>query len=138
MIRDNLEPALRDCYPDIPFTFAVGSKPFARASCPCAELGDLEIYDDGNEATVALTKIFHSHFRPQPKMSAAARDAWVANAVLEFLDALVTDRVLLYCLPDRRKVGSEIHEEPIDRSKPVPYTKQYECFVWSGPVAREL
>ena len=136
MIRDSLASALRERFPDVAFTFLDAPQPFARLTCPCTELGDLEIYDDGDEATVALTKITHSHFNPYSKMPDADRDAWVTDAVLDYLDALFDDRLLVYCSPDRRQAGSQRHDTPIDRSKPVAGTEQYDCYVWSGPVAR--
>ena len=136
MIRDSLVPALRERYPDVAFTFLDTAQPFARVACPCSDLGDLEIYDDGDEATVAITKITHSHFNPYSKMPDDPRDAWVTDAVLDYLDALFSDRLLLYSTPDRRQAGSQHHETPIDRSQPVVGTEQYDCYVWSGPVAR--
>ena len=81
MIRDLLEPALRDQFPHIAFMFLDTSQPFARVVCHCADLGDLEIYDDVDEATVALTKITHSHFNPYSKMPDGDRDAWVTDNV---------------------------------------------------------
>lgn len=136
MIRDSLAPALRKRYPEVGFAFLESPHPFARVSCPCSALGDLEIYDDGDEATVALTKITHSHFNPYSKMPDGERDAWVTEAVLDFLDALFADRLLVYCASDRSQAGSQFHETPIDRSMPVAGVEQYECYVWSGPVAR--
>ncbi len=137
MIRDSLIPALRERFPEITFSFLDTAQPFARLTCPCTDIGDLEIYDDGDEATVALTKITHSHFNPYSKMPDDARDAWITDAVLDYLDALFADRLLLYCSPDRRQAGSQHHDAPIDRAQSVPGTEQYDCYVWSGPVARD-
>ena len=115
MIRDSLAPSLRERFPDVPLTYRDASQPFARLTCPCTELGDLEIHDDGDEATVSLTKITHNHFNPYKQMPDADRDAWVTDAVLDPLDALFDDRLRVYCSPDRRQAGSQRHDTPIDR-----------------------
>jgi hypothetical protein len=135
MIRDSLIPALRQRYPSVKFTFFDSPQPFARVASHHGDIGDLEIYDDGDEATVAITQITHGHFNPYQKMPESERDKWIAEAVIEFLDALFDDRVLFYRSPDRRGGGWQIHNEKIDRSRPVPGTEHYECFVWSGSVA---
>ena len=136
MIRDLLIPALQERYPYIPFAFQNSPQPFARARCQCTELGELEIHDDEEEATVVLTRITHSHFNPYTKMTQASRDAWVTATVLDHLDALFSDRLLLYFLSsDRHQCGSIRYEDPIDRLSPVPNMEQYKSYVWSGPVA---
>ena len=135
MIRDSLIPALRQRYPGVAFTFFDSPQPFARVASGDGEIGDLEIYDDGDEATVALTQVTHGHFNPYKRMPDRDRNSWVTEAVIEFLDALFDDRVLFYRMPGRRGGGWQIHHEKIDRSQPVPGTEHYECFVWSGSVA---
>lgn len=135
MIRDSLTSALQQRFPDVGFVFSYASQPFARLSPSCAELGDLEIYDDGDEATVSIREITHTHFNPYQQMPEDDRDQWIADAVVEFLDALFADRILLYRTPDRRSGGFRRHDSPVDRSRPVAGMEQYRCFVWSGPVA---
>lgn len=135
MIRDRLAPAIRERFPEVAFTFVDSKQPFARVVCPCSELGELEIYDDGDEATIVLTKVTHCHVNPYSKMPSSERDAWITESVLDFLTALFEDRMLVYCSSDRLQSGSHRYETPIDRSRPVVGTEQYDCFVWSGPVA---
>lgn len=136
MIRDSLVPARKQRYPNVAFSFFDTPQPFARVASGHSDIGDLEIFDDGDEATVAITEITHSHFNPYKNMPERDRDEWVTNSVIEFLDALFGDRVLLYRTTDRRQGGWQLRDEKIDRSPPVPGTEQYECFVWSGAVAR--
>ena len=135
MIRDSLIRAIQQRFPDIAFSYFDATQPCARVSPNCEDIGDLEIYDDGNEATVSIREITHTHFNPYKKMPEHDRDQWIADAVIDFLVALFTDRILLYRSEDRRQGGFQCHDSPIDRSLPVPGTEQYQCFVWSGPVA---
>ena len=135
MIRDSLMPALKPHFPHIAFEFLDSSQPFARVTPSHEGIGDLEIYDDGDEATVVITQVTHGHFNPYEKMPDAERDKWIVEAVIEFLNALFDDRVLLYRTPGQRSGGWQVHNERIDRSRPVPGTEHYECFVWSGAVA---
>lgn len=136
MIRDNLLPILRERFPGLGFTFQANGEPFAKAPCPCAALGGLEIYDDGDEATVSLTKFTHSHFNPNRRMTETERDAWVSESVVNYLEALFGDRLLLFRSPVSLQGGSQHYHEQIDASSPVIGMEAYECFVWSGPVPR--
>lgn len=79
-----------------------------------------------------LTPITHGHFNPCKRMAERDRDSRVTEAVIEFLDALFDGRVLVYRSPDRRGGGWQLPNDKIDRSRPVPGTEHYECFVWSG------
>lgn len=135
MLSASLIDALKLRFPDIPFVFDRSSQPFARLEPDCEEVGVLEIYDDGDEATVSIREISHTHFNPYQVMPNHDRNTWIADAVIDFLAALFTDRILLFRSPDRRQGGFHRHEHPIDRSSSVPGTEHYQCFVWSGPVA---
>ena len=134
MIRDVLIPEIRERFPEVGFEFLDDPQPFARLTCPCVELGELEIHDDGEEVTVVLTNITHSHYNPCRKMPDVERAQWVTTAVIDFLVALFEDRVLLYCSADRMQGGSQIHESSVDPSRSIPGMEQYDCFVWSGRV----
>ena len=135
MIRDSLIPALQQRFPDVAFSYFDTPQPFARLSPDCEGIGDLEIYDDGDEATVSIREITHTHFNPYEKMAEHEFDRWIKDAVIDFLEALFADHILLYRTEDRRQGGFQRHDSPIDRSQPVPGTERYQCFVWSGRVA---
>lgn len=63
----------------------------------CTEVGDLQIYDDGDEATVVIGNVTHHHPNPyDPTMSPRERAEWVTQEVVAFLRALFDDRVLLW------------------------------------------
>ena len=136
MIRDALVPVLRKRFPRIGFVFQENGEPFAKAPSPCETLGGLEIYDDGDEATVSLPQFTHSHFSPNRRMPEIERDAWISASVVSYLDALFGDRLLLFRSPVSMQGGSQHYQEQIDVSEPVPGMEAYECFVWSGPVPR--
>ena len=100
MIRDRLIPAVQEAFPDKPFLFSSPPDPIIRLPSGLAEIGDLAIYDDGEEATVCITEITHGHFNPyDASLSQDQVDEKVTEDVLAFLRDLFSDRVLLYRTP---------------------------------------
>ena len=51
MIRDLLIPAVNDVFPHLQFRISASSNPIISLSSGSVEIGDLQIYDDENEAT---------------------------------------------------------------------------------------
>ncbi len=106
MIRDRLIPAVREAFPDKPFSFSSPPDPIIRLPSGLAEIGDLAIYDDGEEATVCLTEITHGHLNPYDASLAQDQvDQKVTEDVVAFLRDLFSDRVLLYRTPSRGMGG---------------------------------
>jgi hypothetical protein len=128
---------LKERYPNVAFTFSDSSQPFASVVCPVSEMGRLDIYDDGDEATIDISEITHGHFNPYETMSEPDRDKWVTEAVTSFLDALFADRVLLYRTPNRHMGGWQVHDDRIDRTVPLSGFEHRQCFVWSGAIATD-
>jgi hypothetical protein len=52
MIRDHLLPAVKEVFPNLAFKISPTSNPIISLSSSSAEIGDLHIYDDGDQATV--------------------------------------------------------------------------------------
>src|SRR5438034_9644461 len=97
MIRDHLIPALRTAFPTGGFMIRENENPFASLNSPCADVGTLSIYDDGDEATVAITEFSHSHFRyDDASLSLKERELHVAEDVVDFVRALLADQGLLF------------------------------------------
>ena len=63
MIRDHLIPAVKEAFPDKPFLFSSPPNPIIRLPSGCTGIGDLAIYDDGDNALVCFTEITHGHSR---------------------------------------------------------------------------
>lgn len=96
MIRDFLEPALRASFPNVPFAFQEQNAPFATLEAPCAEVGRLELCDDGDEVTVYFTGITHGHFGCYDDLTVEQKERSIAEDVADFLAALFADRVVLF------------------------------------------
>ena len=62
MIRDHLVPAVKEVFPNLAFKISPTSNPIIALSSSSAEIGDLHIYDDGDQATVIITGITHGDF----------------------------------------------------------------------------
>ena len=131
-IRDVLLPALRAAFPHR--GLRAGDTPNVVAVFPaaCAEVGDLTIHDDGDEATIYLGHVTHTHFGPtyldQPEDERALA---IRDEVVEFLRELLADRVLLYSVE-----GSEDGWSRYDGTIPRDIPRSAKKFVWSRRIHR--
>ncbi|REJ68189.1 MAG: hypothetical protein DWQ31_08640 [Planctomycetota bacterium] len=133
MLRDQIQSILKERYGSISFEFGGPSESVVRVASCCQDIGELQIYDDGDEATIYVTEVTHGHFNPYDATQGEAELVqWIVDEVVEFLDALFEDRVLLYRSPDRGMGGWIMFDDAIDKSEMVAGR---EYFVWSGPVA---
>ncbi len=97
MIRDHLVPAIRARFPNVPFSFGEPPKPIVSLPSPCAALGGLQICDDGDETTVYLLNATHGHFGcDDEKLAEDQQHERIAADVLQFLEALLCDRVVVW------------------------------------------
>ena len=97
MFRDHLLPALKERFPDVPFVFDEPPKPIASLRSPCEALGGVEICDDGDELTVYLVNATHGHFRCyDDKLAQEEKEKQITSDVIEFLDALLNNRVVVW------------------------------------------
>jgi hypothetical protein len=93
------------------------------------DVGDVEIYDDGDELTVVLGRFTHGHLSSyDDALSMEQKAARISDEAATFLEELFADRIVLWGSHEGtggwRKRG-ERSTWPID-------TKEY---VWSGPLA---
>lgn len=96
MIRDHLIRALEQRFPESPFAFDEPPNPIASLQSPCQSLGRMDICDDGDEVTVYF-KATHGHFGcVDESLSVAQREQEIAGDVIRFLDALFSDRVVVW------------------------------------------
>jgi len=131
MLRDRLVSALRKNFPEVPFAFGQSPNPVATLPAVVPEIGALEIYDDGDEATVCFTDITHGHFNPYDEsLGNSDAETWITNAVVEFLQDLFSDHVLLWRRPDRRTGGWANFKDTPD---PTHFVRGREYFLWSRP-----
>jgi hypothetical protein len=131
MIRDLLIPAVKEAFPDKPFLFSAPPDPVIKLPLGFKEIGDLAIYDDGEEATVCITEITHGHFNPyDATLSQSQVDQMVTGDVIAFLRDLFSDHVLLYRTPNRGMGGWSIFSGAPNEDALV---EGREYFLWSGP-----
>ena len=130
MIREILVPAMRRRFPSAPFEYLDQDAPFAVLPSPCPEIGRLELFDDGDEVTVYLTEITHGHFSCYDEdATREEKERRVAESVLDFLAALLADRVVIY-----RVIGGLAGGwTTLDASDPLPsVSRMQKQYVWSG------
>jgi hypothetical protein len=130
-IRDLLIPAIKEAFPNLPFSFSTSRNLVATLQAPFPEIGELQIYDDGEEATVGISEVTHLHFNPDnATLTGDRRDRQIAEEVMGFLRALFADQVLLFRTPNRGVGGWQ----RLDVSTKLPaLSSDREYFLWSGP-----
>ena len=131
MIRDRLIPLLKEIYPDADWKSGESPDPIATFNAIHPDVGDLNIWDHGQEATIAIGTLTHGHFNPyEPEYSQDKIDEEVTEDVLEFLNSVFSDKVLIWKSKDesrggwqRLDLGGEVRQFKDDE----------EYYVWSGP-----
>ncbi len=94
----------------------------------------MQIYDDGDEATVNIGNVTHHHINPyDPDMSHIERAQWVTDEVVEFLQSLFDDRVFLWT---QRGIGRSGMQQPYEGAIPDDLPDDADLFVWSRRVER--
>jgi hypothetical protein len=132
-IRDVLVPALEGAFPTSGMRVAVHPEPVAVFPAACPEVGDVQIYDDGDEATVVIENVTHHHVNPyDAKMTPSERAEWVTHEVLVFLHALFEDRVFLWSRQKGKSGGG--WQQPFERLIPDDVPRDADMFVWSRRV----
>jgi hypothetical protein len=135
MIRDVLVPALEKTFPNR--GLRTGEPPDAIAVFPAAhpDVGDVMIYDDGNEATVGIGTITHGHFgwADSKRMEAEIAQS-VTDEVVRFLTDLFADRIVLW-----KSSGGAGGWWMVGRDNTLSIMEVDDpTYLWSGPVANPL
>ena len=131
MIRDKLIPLLEQKYAGL--GVRVGSPPDPIAVFPARHpgVGDLSIYDDGDEATVSIGEITHGHFNPyDATLTQEEAEAEVVGEIMGFLEDLFSDKYLLWKSRDNGSGGWQHLDYVGEPARPRENT---DYFVWSGP-----
>jgi hypothetical protein len=135
MIRDVLIIELRAEFPNR--GLRIGESPEAIAVFPAAhpEVGDVSIYDDGNEAMVSVGQITHGHFGwEDPNRPEADIATSVTVEVVRFLTDLFANRVLLW-----RSSGGAGGWQTLGQNSSLSIMDgDASTYLWSGPVSNPM
>ena len=132
MISDIFIPILRERFPGRGLRTGASPDPIAVFPAMHPAVGDVSIWDDGEEAMVCVGEITHGHFNPYDSSLTPEEVAnLVSEDVVAFLDDLFVDRVLLWKSPDGGAGGWRIMEQ--DHSTSLLDSHDL-TFLWSGPV----
>jgi hypothetical protein len=133
MITEKLIAQLREHFPDRKVTFGAPPQPSAVFAAAHPEVGDLEIYDDGDEATIVFQIGGHHHFSPPASKSIDEMEREIVEDVVQFLTRLFANRIVIWWGPTRQS-GWVFREKLADKSFKRPNAPLY---VWSGPLIGE-
>jgi hypothetical protein len=132
MLANHLVQTLKSAFPELPFVFAEPPEAVATLTGPCEEMSPLKIFDDGDEATIWVGTITHSHFgNYEEGVTEDWRHQYIAENVVKFIRDLLADRVVAMSTLGGLVGGwrrLEMGEALPERSR---WKKQY---LWSGVV----
>jgi hypothetical protein len=136
MIKDSILAELKRRFPPGSYREGTDGKTVAVFPAKCPDVGDVTIWDDGDEATVLIEKITHGHFNPyDSSLSEADRDKEITETVCDFLDALFRNDVLLWTSGRCGGCSRLDLRKPEERENDVisGLKKGATYFLWSGP-----
>lgn len=135
MIRESILAELKSRFPAESYRVSEEGNYIAVFAAKCPDVGNVTIWDDGDEATVLIENITHGHFNPyNDSLSEIERAEEITDDVCDFLEALFQDKVLLWT--SGRAGGwerldlKESDEQNTDVIADLKKGAQY--FVWSG------
>lgn len=134
MIRDKLIPMLQQRYTDKGVQINLSGNPIAVFPAKHPAVGGIEIYDDGDEATVYIGDITHTHFNPyNHELTQDEIDQEVSEEVIGFLEDIFADQILFW----KSKHSGSGGWQHIDlRETSIGLDEEAEYFLWSGPYER--
>jgi hypothetical protein len=129
MIADALIPKLQERLPGREMRIGTPPSPCIAFPAIHPDVGDLEIYDDGDELTVVAGKFTHGHFSNyDDALSMEQKAAQISDEVATFLEELFADRIVLWGSHE----GAGGWHKRGERAASQNDAKEY---VWSGPLA---
>jgi hypothetical protein len=129
MIRDVLLPALQLRFPNRGFRTEDAGNGIGVFPASHREVGDLSIFDDGDEATLFIGQITHLHIDSDAEDTEP--ETRITNDVVKFLDELFSDRILIWKSLTRGGDGAM----PIESASLFSGIDANDLtYVWSGPI----
>ena len=132
MIRDVMLPELQSRFPNRGLRVGESSNQIAIFPAAHSEVGDLEIWEDGDEVTLYIGQITHGHFDSDDRTLEAAVPRRITDEVIEFLELLFADRVLIHKSRTDSSDGWEVFEGDDFSEARLNVTDR--IYLWSGPI----
>ena len=132
MIREVLIPKLKARFADRGFqerseNNAIGYFPAAHY-----QVGDLAIFDDGDEATIYIGQITHLHIDSEESEGHRAEEE-IANEVISFLEELFADKLMIW---KSKTTGADGVFPLANVAAFSGVDSSDSTFFWSGPVRK--
>jgi|SRR5215510_10193814 len=129
MIREVLIPKLQARFAARGFQH--GSEKNSIGFFPAAhtQVGELAMFDDGDEATIYIGQITHLHIDSEASEEHRAEEE-IANEVISFLEDLFADKMMIWKL----NITGENGVLPVANVEEWGMDHRASTFVWSGPV----
>lgn len=137
MANESLAIAFRTCAPEAFRRFLVDQgNVILRVPAHSSEVGDLLVYDDGDELTVEVGKIDHRHFEVYCDSASTLeeRQANVCTSAAEWIEAVIADRVRFRNEFSRGRIiaGMSWYGDSQDAGRLLESTDEWREFTWTG------
>ena len=127
MIFDILIPVLEQRFPGRGAKRTTQPRPCITFPAIHPEVGDLQIYDDGDEVTLIAGNFTHGHFSNYDDIAKEDKERMIAADVADFLEKLFSDQVVFWG-SHKGRGGWRVVDSNTAGSK-----KGEKEYVWSGP-----
>jgi hypothetical protein len=133
-----LLPQLRECFPSRNLqernVQEPGEGPFALFPAIHPDVGNLELYDEGEEITFVVGNFTHIHFACyEAHLSPEAKAAQISADVVAFLDAIFSEQLEFW--GSHSGAGGTRPRDSQGRLSRFVFGRR--AFVWSGPVSED-
>jgi hypothetical protein len=128
-ISETVAPRLRTKFQSDGLQLGVAPGPIATVPARCAEVGDLQIFDHGEEVIVHIGHVSHTHISAYYTSSHEERVQSVADDLIEFVENLLSDRILFWAAGGETRQGGVVwgYTGVVPASLP----KNASVFLWS-------
>jgi hypothetical protein len=128
-ITEEITAGLRGRFPGDGLRFGVAPDPIVTIPARCVEVGELKIFDHGDEAVIHLGHVAHTHVSAYHTNTHGERVQSVAEDIIEFLGKLLADEILFWSVDSDVRMGG-VHRG-YTGIVPAGIPKEANIFLWS-------
>ena len=130
MIAQTLLAALRTHFPNRELQLGTPPEPVITLPAQHPSVGNISLWDDGDEVTLEIGDITHGHFARYDASNPDERAQALSEQVIAFLDLLFADQVVLW-----KACSGSGGWQVLDAAHPFTYQvpADTQFFLWSGP-----